>query len=344
MIGLLAAIAIAVAVWGYKYIKGKNLLSSSRFFYVEYKDVSGLSESAPVRVNGMHIGIVSNLSFKPDDMNVIVAELEINNRQIRIPKSTVAKVVSDGVMGGRFIELEFKGNCGGPDCAQSGDYFQGSTLGFFESLTGLGKQDLETSFVQLKSVGNDLLDTLQSPNSEVGKALEQFNIVLDNLKKSTTRFDRLLAASSGDLQSSFSDLSAMSRSLKANTQNFEDIIHSTKSLMKEASSLDLDKTVSKTNYTIDQAGAAAQKLQSSLDSLDGAIVEIKSFVETLNNSNGTLGKLISEDTLYQNITKSLEQVAKLSKDIEEHPYRYIPFKSKRKVDKYDRELSAEGKR
>ena len=65
-IGLLAIIAIALSIWGYKFVRGKNILVKSNIYFVEYTDVDQLKTSSPVLINGFQVGVVADIYLKPD--------------------------------------------------------------------------------------------------------------------------------------------------------------------------------------------------------------------------------------------------------------------------------------
>jgi phospholipid/cholesterol/gamma-HCH transport system substrate-binding protein len=138
-IGLLTAICIAVTVWGYKFMKGKNILNASNYYYAEYEDIDELAATSPVLIRGMQVGTVSATNLSKD-MQRIVATLDID-RGIHFPKNTEALVVNTSIMGGKAIVLNVSGPCSGKDCAQRGDTLNGRVEGLFESM--FGKQDVE---------------------------------------------------------------------------------------------------------------------------------------------------------------------------------------------------------
>ena len=138
-IGLLAIVAIALGIWGFKFLKGMNVLTASQTFYIRYDNVEQLRPSSPVFINGLQVGMVKDIFVDPEDDQTIVTVINLE-RRIDIPKNTVAVIVSESIMGGKAIDLEINGTCEGGDCAQSGDYLTGRTKSFFESVIGNPKE------------------------------------------------------------------------------------------------------------------------------------------------------------------------------------------------------------
>ncbi|MEL6846504.1 MAG: MlaD family protein, partial [Bacteroidota bacterium] len=134
-IGILAVVAIAILIWGYKFLQGNNILTSNTVLYAEYERIDQLSASASILVNGFEVGKVSDIYLKPEDMKTIVVTMNID-RGINIPKNAKAEIISTSFVGGKAIALKFDGPCEGDGCADNGDYLDGSMQGFLESVVG----------------------------------------------------------------------------------------------------------------------------------------------------------------------------------------------------------------
>jgi len=102
-IGLLVIIATALAIWGFKFIKGKNILSSSTLLYVEYDEIDRLATSTPVTIQGYQVGIVADIKFKNVNNKQIVEVMLDVDSGIKIPKNATASIVATGIMGGKAV-------------------------------------------------------------------------------------------------------------------------------------------------------------------------------------------------------------------------------------------------
>ncbi len=334
-IGLLAIVAIAISIWGYKYILGTNLLSSSNVFYAEYDNVDGLTASSPVNINGLQVGTVKSLTLKPENLR-IVAELDIRN-DIIVPKEAIAAITTTSVMGGKAVVLEFDKPCSGNTCAQSGDYLDGKVKGMLESM--VGEVDVDSSIDKLKESALEISDTLMSPNSDIGKSLQDLRLTMQNLKQTTDQLNRLMSNSQPKINSILSNLDGLSTSLNQSNADIQRVMSNAAAFTDDLKKADISGTVANANQAIGKTGAALTELKSTIQSANKAVDGIQTFVNTLNTSDGTLGKLIQSDELYNNLDKTLKSVEKLSTDLQDKPYRYVPFKSKRRVDKYDKQAA-----
>ena len=148
-IGILAIAAIALAIFGFKYLKGINVLKTSRTFKVRYENVDQLRTSAPVFVSGLQVGMVKQLYVDPKDGKTIIAELNID-ADVDIPKDAVATIVGLTLMGGKAIRLDNTHPCEGDGCARSGDFLTGSQESFIGTLVGDPAQ-LDPYFERLRT-------------------------------------------------------------------------------------------------------------------------------------------------------------------------------------------------
>ncbi|RYG44854.1 MAG: MCE family protein, partial [Chitinophagaceae bacterium] len=60
---ILVIASILLFIWGYGFLKGTDLLTNSRVFYVEYDNVEGLLPSAPVTINGFAVGKIRKITL-----------------------------------------------------------------------------------------------------------------------------------------------------------------------------------------------------------------------------------------------------------------------------------------
>ena len=107
-IALVAVVGIVVLFFGMKFLKGLTLLSTDDSYYVEFKDITGVSASCPVYANGYRVGVVEDVIFNYDDQEKIVAVLGLD-KHLRLPKASTAEIASD-LLGNVKLELKF-----GPD-------------------------------------------------------------------------------------------------------------------------------------------------------------------------------------------------------------------------------------
>jgi len=334
-VGILAVVAITIMILGYKFLKGQNVFSSSTILYVEYEEADMLAISSPVLVNGFQVGVVADMYLKPENMQTIITVLDID-KGVKVPKNTVAELISTDITGGKGIQLSFSKPCSGADCAESGDYVRGISKGLLKSM--VPQEELELYLGQLGGTVGEVYDTLNQrltdPNAEgIAKSFQDFSATLASLNATTARLDALIARSSGSIENSLKNVETLTSKLNNNMVAVDSILNNTSALTAQLKEIDLKKTI---NGTSENANEAINKLKGTLESADKAMAEVTALLNGVKAGEGTVGKLFTDDGLYFKLTKASEQLEAFLIDFEKAPYRYMPLKSRNKVKRYDR--------
>ena len=124
--------------------------------------------------------------------------------------------------------------------------------------------------------------------------------------------------------------------LKNNNDQITKILESTAEFSTKLSEVDLATTVDNANKAIASTSSTMDQLNNTLGTADTALSEVSTILADAKAGKGTLGKLITNDTLYYQLSSMSQQIETFLKDFEASPYRYVPLKSRRKVKRYDR--------
>ena len=157
LIGVSFLLAIALFIWGYNFLKGKDIFNKQTVYIAKYHQVSGLEVSNPVLINGVRVGQVSKIYFAPDMSGDVIVEIMTHNK-FPVPDNSVAKITSADLMGSKIIDLRLGDS---PDIAQDGDTLAslagqmkngGNTLKMLRILNGLGPGEIPEVGYKLKIV------------------------------------------------------------------------------------------------------------------------------------------------------------------------------------------------
>lgn len=335
-VALLAIAAILLSYWGYKFILGDNILEKSNTYQVLYEDVAGLQEGTSVLINGVTVGSITEISLLENDAQQVLVKLTLDS-DYRVPKKTDVVIVADGIMGGKNVYLEYDEPCTGDDCAQNGDFLNGKVWGMLASM--LGTEEIDTYLAELKDVMGAVIDSLntkllgEGSDSPIAKSLRNLEQTTANLQSSTGRVDALLRNSSGAIQGTMNNLNELTGELNGQKEAIAGIIANADSLSGQLVEADLRKTMAEVNATI-------ARLKATLASADQALGGVSTAMDKISSGEGTLGKLISDEELYYQLKDLSTSTDSLIEDLQERPYRYVPFKSRKKVKKFDRKDAA----
>lgn len=331
-IGLLVIIAAALMIWGFKFIKGKNILSSSTILYVEYDEIDRLATSTPVTIQGFQVGIVADIYFKKkNDKQVVEVKLDIES-DIKVPKYATASIVATGIMGGKAVVLDFDRPCDGADCAKSGDHLNGVFKNVLASM--MSTEDLGGYMNEVKTNVGPIVDTLKSRFTSDGEGQQTMADVQDiiaNLKSASSSLEKLMRNSSGKIDGLLANLESITGTINSSQTDIKGIISNANSFSAKMNALDLDKTLSKANTALDATPELMDKLKGTLSEADKAAQELTGLMKKVSDGEGTVGKLLSDDQLYTDLEKAMSNLDLLLQDFRLHPERYRRILSKKKI-------------
>lgn len=300
-IGLLAIVSIGLLVIGFNFLKGKNLFKKDRNVYAIYQDVLGLAKSNPVVINGLQIGRIVNLDGGKD-MKRIVVTVSLS-RDVNIPTNSLA-VINPNLLGSPTMEIQL---------GDAGTYLKnGDTLLTILS-TGAFDEALKLINPVLYEVKNAVksLDSVLTTVTGVFDTRTKDNIqsILSNVNLATASFvttseslQQMMNTQNGALAKSLNNVNSFTANLNSNNKKVDSILENSKVFSQKLSEIDLSKT---------------------LDTLNAAINSFKAGAEKINSKDGSLGLLLNDKSLYDNLESTTNKINILLDDIRVHPRRYV---------------------
>ena len=296
-VGLLAIVAVAALVVGFNFLRGSNLFSSASTYYATYPNVEGLNVGAPVILNGIKVGQVKNLELQPDKGNVVRVALEMQEGVV-LGDSTLASL-GGTLLGSKTISLTL---------GRNGKIFKGGEELRTQSDTGIA--GLATALqARALPVLSSLDSTLRHVNSIINKDA-QTNIqgTLLSARNSTEALQRLIESNQRNINQITSNLVQMSSALNKTTTKLDRIAVNFSQLSDSLKDAPVGPALRRLNATMAEA-------QSTVASLNRA----------LNDKNSSMGKLLNDSTLYNNLTATTASSNDLLVDFKANPKRYVHF-------------------
>lgn len=296
--GILAICAILLVIFGYSYLQGTNLLKENRTFFVKYNNVEGLAKSAPVTINGLVVGKVVDIDFE-NKQGGLVVEFTVEN-DFDFSDNSLVRIYSSGLIGGKSLGV-FPDYSGSP--VKSGDTLPGEIeQGMLDAVTArLGplEQKVNTTLSTLDTL---LLSFNQVLNPRTQANLEETLATLNT----TTKYFRSISKNMDELlDGNKAQISATITNLNATSKNFEKLSDSLAQI--------------NAGEMIKEMEAVTQKLNSIVTSID--------------NGEGSVGKLLKDEKMYDNLEGASRQLEELLEDMKLHPKRYVHFSLFGKRDK-----------
>jgi phospholipid/cholesterol/gamma-HCH transport system substrate-binding protein len=305
LIGITFVLAIAFLVWGYNFLKGKNILGKQTYYYARYHDVSGLTTANPVLVNGLKTGLVNDVYFDPNLSGDIIVEFLIHNN-FPIPKNTVARIFSSDLMGSKAVEFKLGDS---PEFARNGDTLMTSMEASLMEAVNAQVQPIKLKAENLLSSIDSLVVAIQTilnkdARKDLAASINSIKGTFSNLENTTSNLDTLVDGEAQRISRILSSIDSLTLTLKNNRESFGAIISNFEMISDSLVEADIPGTFNRANKT--------------LDDLDDILAAI-------NRGEGTIGMLMHNDTLYLEMTKSAEELNKLLEDIRLNPKRYVKF-------------------
>ena len=312
-IGIIVTFALLLLVWGINYLKGFSLLKNERTFYAVYSNVGGLNKANPISINGLGVGQVQNVEFMHDGTGRLLVTLLISN-DIEIPSNSIAKIVSADLMGSKSIELKLGDT---KNLAQDGDTLVSDTQ---LSIT----EEVNKQVAPIKAKAEALMGSIDSvmvvihnifnekTRENLSNSIEKITLALASLEHASLGIDTIVTSEKGRLQSIFSNIESIAKNIKNNNERISKAIGNIADITDTLAKARLSETILKTNQ---------------------AITQVSGIVENINQGKGSLGLLVNNDSLYNNLNESSKDLDLLIKDMKENPSRYVHFSVFGKKDK-----------
>jgi phospholipid/cholesterol/gamma-HCH transport system substrate-binding protein len=320
-LGLLSLIIIITALWGYQYIKGKNILNTVRTYSVVYGNVEGLEVAAPVEINGFSVGSIQKIGLNPEDVKSMLVTFEVEG-DYSFPKSTEASLsTSNSLVGSKKIVLLFDDLCQ-IDCLQDGDQMISSTRGILETI--LPKEDLKDHLSILRGEIGGIMDSVmtaangEDADNSFARSLRNMEESMQNLASLTATMDRFTKSTYSDLETTISHMANITASLEKSSEEIKSIMDNVNTISGQVAEADLGATINKTDETFDKTNALLTDLQSSVAQVNGSFTKIDGILSDIEKGEGTIGKFMKDDALYHNLNL-------LMQDFRLHPKRYVRF-------------------
>lgn len=289
--GILALGGIFLFIFGYNFLKNSSIFENARTFYVKYQQVDGLATSAPVTINGLQVGTVKSIDFLDSSGDLLVT-FKVDN-DFDFAKSSVVEIYSSGFISGNNLGIipDFKNN----DMAKSGDTLIGRVKpgmmdGLMETL-----DPIQSGLVQTLAKVDTLLDNVnevmdQNTKENLRQSIASLNASMASFRNASKNIDQLLADNKAGLDSTFANLDRTS----ANFAQFSDSL-------------------------------AQVNIQAMMADLEGMLSKFNAVADKIERGEGSVGKLLNDEELYNNLAGASAQLEALLEDMKLNPKRYVHF-------------------
>jgi phospholipid/cholesterol/gamma-HCH transport system substrate-binding protein len=301
-VGIFSVMVIAMFYLGFNYLKGIDFFTRSNKYYVLYEDVGGLTKSNPVTISGFSVGKVSDINLLQSAGNMVLVEIDVDSK-IQLGDSAVA-FLDAGLLGGVSIVLDV-GDLRRP--LEPGDTLHASVTPGLTELFKESTEPLMNSLPLLLANLNDFLIDIEGSGEQLKLALASFTATSNTLNAT-------LIENQDSIKGVVSGFKTLTVKLGYRIDEMKPLLAKFDIMADSLNNLELSNT---------------------LDNLNKLLAETSVTVETLNSSEGTLGKLMKDDALYNNLNQAMADLDTLLVHMNENPKHFFgPLgKSQKKIQK-----------
>ncbi len=283
---------IVLFIFIFNYLKGENLLSNSRKITAIYKNVEGLATSSAVTINGHTVGKVQDIQFTDDGSGMLQVIMLIDS-DFKFSRNSSAQLYESGLIGGKAIAI-IPANDGGENVV-SGDVLQSEIK---PGLTDLVNQRLTPLQEKIEAVmvsAETLLSNVNSifddqTKSNIKGSLSKLETTISSFENTSNTLQSILEVNKGSITTTLDNIGIISQDISA-----------------------VSTTLSKAD------------LASTIEGLKSTINGFNTLLINIEKGEGSVGKLVKDERLYNNLEGALGQLEALLEDMKRNPKRYVHF-------------------
>ncbi len=283
---------LLLIVFLFNYLKGENLLDSSRRFYAEFDNVEGLETSAPVTINGFQVGRVQEIRFVDDQKGHLKVMLLLED-DFQFSENSEAQLYENGLIGGKAIAI-IPAFDGAPN-AESGDVLSSSLKPGLSELLNQKLTPLQEKIEKVMVSADSLMTNINSvfdeqTKSNLKSSISQLNGTIASFRQTSNSLNKLVTDNQEKLDNTLANVDKISTNLGSITDSI-----------------------------------ASSNLAQTIKNLESTIGEFDQVLSSIENGEGSLGKLLKDEGLYNNLEGASKQLEQLLQDMKLNPKRYVHF-------------------
>ena len=284
-VGIMAVVAIFVLYFGLNFLKGIDIFTAVNDYYAKYENIDGLVPSSAVYIKGLKVGQVEEIKYDFSKSNSFVVRISVSN-DIKIPKGAKIELTDEGLMGGKAIQLKYN-----PTTANQALYSSGDTI---ESHVGIGL---------MAKLSGDLMPKIESISTQADSLLRAVRVLIESEQ---------IKNSLGSIEKTTADLAVSSAQLK-------------KMMNKDLPKIIGDVNVITSDFRQVSGNLKSVDFAATFASINHSIANLNLITDKVNSNEGTIGLLLNDKALYNNLSNTAENTDKLLIDLKQNPKRYVHF-------------------
>jgi phospholipid/cholesterol/gamma-HCH transport system substrate-binding protein len=240
----------------------------------------------------VNVGNVRNIELQDNKVKV---EIAIEDQYAHMIRENSVALITEGMMGGAQIDI-IQGNS--ESVAHDGATLIGE---LDEGLMGLIAEKIDPLMNNLTATIEKLSVTVDGVNTILADNTENITNLIANLEGMSAELNGILQDSKGDIDNILGDVSSFTTMLKQNSTTIESMLQNLDKLSGDVADSNL------------------------VEQLSGTVERINTIIAAIENGEGSVGKLLTDDEIHNSINDTIDSLNALVTDLKEHPMRYVHF-------------------
>ena len=290
-VGIFAIAVMVASFFLLNYLQGEDIFNRELEIVAHYEDVHGLVPSAPVFIKGYKAGKVTDVEYDAENavFNVTCSVL----KEFPISVDSKLSIYSTDIMGTKGVRI----------------------------ILGTSETMIESGDTLYGIVEPGLMDDLAEGLSPL---LEKVSSTLDSLGTTVSGVNRLLS------DANTSSISRTLKNLELAVANVRDLSRTVKGKSEEINNLmqnlsDFSESLTGIASKADTTLTDINKIVSTVSEADlnGVVTSFKELLDNVNDPDGSIGKLLKDDSVYNSVDSLLLDLNVLVNKIQQNPKKYL---------------------
>lgn len=305
LIGIISIVGLFIIVVGSYFLKGQELWKSRYVYYSKFTNTEGLTTGRPVNLNGLKVGIITNVKFDTQNFNSILVEFELTNPNVQKLQKGSTILLNSDLLSGAYLDIAW---------GDSSTFYQAKDT--IPSSVSLALEDqINERLIPLEKKTNELISTADSAIKTIeaifSRNTDNLDASFDGIKNSIRNLEKVSLEISSLVKSERSNISDIVLNVKTITSNLKESNEVINKILQNAS--DLSDTL------------IASDISATIENAKESLKEVNLILYDIQHGDGTLTHLIKDSTMYYSVNIMLEEATRLIENIKTEPKRYVQF-------------------
>ena len=305
LIGIISIVGLFIIVVGSYFLKGQELWKSRYVYYSKFTNTEGLTTGRSVNLNGLKVGIITNVKFDPQNFNSILVEFELTNPNVQKLQKGSTILLNSDLLSGAYLDIAW---------GDSSTFHQAKDT--IPSSVSLALEDqINERLLPLEKKTNELISTADSAIKTIeaifSRNTDNLDASFDGIKNSIRNLEKVSLEISSLVKSETSNISDIILNVKTITTNLKESNEVINKILQNAS--DLSDTL------------IASDISATIENAKESLKEVNLILYDIQHGDGTLTHLIKDSTMYYSVNIMLEEATRLIENIKTEPKRYVQF-------------------